>query len=274
MPRFYGRLLACALCVSLAATAQSPSPALPDAAVATGVAQVKRGDHARALMTLEAAVRRLGESKAQASDVALAHLYMGVAYTSLGHALLARDRFREALRLDKRLRLDPDEFPPPVIEAFEEARKRSPARKAAVVGAIAAGAGTLAIIAASSDGGGFSDGPVAAPSGATPAVGPTPTPIPSCTDNIGPQVALTFPVPGTTLSATIVLRAAASDNVGVTELRFFVDERLIGLASSGTSELLWDTRTVSNGNHQLTARAFDACLNQGFSQPVLVVVRN
>ncbi len=267
-------MLAFVIFVSPGVIAQSPTPAVPDEDVASGVAQVKKGDHEHGLVTLEAAVKKLGPAKAKASDVAMAHLFMGVAHANLGHAQQAKDSFREALKLDKALRLD-NTFPPPVIEAFEEARKSGAQQKKVVVGgAIVAGAVATAIIA----GGGSSTGTSASgagpgSSGGSPTTGATPSP-PLCPDNVAPQVTLIAPGPGAALSGTIVLRATATDNVGVTELRFFVDDRLIGLASAGGSDLPWDTRTVSNGNHQVQARAFDACQNQGFSQPALVTVRN
>jgi hypothetical protein len=257
---------------SLAASAE-PQPRL-DSAVATGVAQVKRGDNERGIQTLDAAVKRLAPSKEHSSDVAIANVYMGVAYMNQGHSSLARDRFREASRIDKGLRLDPEEFAPPVIEAYEEARKSgSDKKKTAMIGGIGAvvGAGTAALFA-----GGSSEA-ATTPTNGTPASTTTVTtavPTPACTAGGNPRVTLTFPEEAASLSGIIILRASAFDDGGVAEVRFFVDDRLIGLASAGEAELRWDTRLVPNGTHQFSARAFDGCLNQGFSQPVTVFIRN
>lgn len=270
------RLFACGLSISLSAATAAQLPATPDGAVMSGVAQVKKGDNERGLQTLDRAVKRLGPSKASASDVALAHLYMGVAYANMGQQGLAKDRFREALRADNGVRLDPKEFPPNVIEPFEEVRgSQNTKKKLALAGGIAVAGGTAVAILASS--GGNSGGAAAAP----PAPQPTslngvvgPTPAPPCIGVTNPRVTLIAPRDAETLVGMYVLRANAVDDGGVAEVRFYVDDKLIGIASAGTAELPWDTRAVPNGMHQVQARASDGCQGQGFSQPVLVSIRN
>src|SRR5262245_12212100 len=138
MARPYGRFVAGAFCLTLSITvAAAEQPAVPslDASLASGVAQVKRGDNQKGLMTLDSAVRKLRDAKAPAADQAVAHLYMGVAYANMGHQQMAHDRFREALRLDKKLRLDPEDHSPAVMAAFEDARGGGfPKKKAAIIG--------------------------------------------------------------------------------------------------------------------------------------------
>jgi Big-like domain-containing protein len=271
----YSRLFACGLSIAVAATTAAQLPAAPDGAIVNGVAQVKRGDNERGLQTLDRAVRTLGPSRAHASDVALAHLYMGVAYANMGQEGLARDRFREALRVDKGVRLDPKEFPPNVVQTFEQARGGSQnKKKLALVGGIAAAGVTAVAIAASSGG---NDGAASTPAAQLPSslnavVGPTPTA--PCIGVGNPRVTLVSPRDGDTLAGMFVLRANALDDGGVAEVRFYVDDKLIGLASAGTAELPWDTRAVANGTHQVQARALDGCQGQGFSTPVLISIRN
>jgi hypothetical protein len=238
---------------------------------------VKRGENQRGLQALDTALKRLGSSQVHKSDIALANLYMGAAYADMGQAGMATDRFREALRLDKGVRLDPKEFPPHVIQVFEQARGGGSRDKTlALIGGGLAVAGTSVAVAAAAGGGDAP--PVAAatpsplPNPVSSAVGPTPAP--PCTGGGAPRVSMIFPRDFETLSGTVVLRASALDDGGVAEVRFFVDDRLIGLASAGLQELPWDTRAVPNGLHQIQARAFDGCQNQGFSQPVPVSIRN
>src|SRR5262249_29796667 len=54
---------------------------------------------------------------------AQAYLHLGIAYVALDQRERARAAFREALVLDKDLRLGADRYSPKVIAAFEEARQ-------------------------------------------------------------------------------------------------------------------------------------------------------
>lgn len=274
-------LVASLLAGAAAMTPQTASAA--DADVVKGIGLVKAGDYERALLTLDLAIKNLAQREPRSKDLAIAHLYMGIAYANLGHDLLAKASFKQALKLNKSLRLDPKEFPPNVIKAFESARKTNflLTPRAGVIGAI--GGGTLAVITTA--GGLLGAGALAATqigdtttttttTTMTIATTITTTTTLPCGDMTPPQVALTLPTPNASVSGSIPLRAAASDNVGVTEVRFLVDARVVGSASPPFFETLWDSRTASNGPHELTARAFDACGNQGFSPPVMINVRN
>jgi hypothetical protein len=75
-----------------------------------------------------------------------------------------------------------------------------------------------------------------------------------------------------TLLVTIV--ASASDDVGVTAVEFLVDGAVISTDTSPPYAALWNTLSVPNGSHVLTARARDACGNTTLSNPVTVTVFN
>jgi len=63
--------------------------------------------------------------------------------------------------------------------------------------------------------------------------------------------------------------------VGVAGVQFFVDGVLTGaLDTVAPYALTWDTRTVSNGAHTLTAQAYDMSGNSALSLPVTVNVSN
>ena len=69
--------------------------------------------------------------------------------------------------------------------------------------------------------------------------------------------------------------ADASDNIGVAGVQFLVDGVNVGVEDATPPyALAWDTRTVSNGAHTLTARARDAAGNSTLSAPVPVNVAN
>ncbi len=75
-------------------------------------------------------------------------------------------------------------------------------------------------------------------------------------------------------SGTITLSANASDNVGVTNVEFYVDGTLKGSDATAPYALTLDSTTLSNGSHSLTAKAFDAAGNTTTSAAVAFSVDN
>jgi hypothetical protein len=98
------------------------------------------------------------------------------------------------------------------------------------------------------------------------------------TDQTPPAVSLTAPAGGSTVEGTTPITADATDNLGVTSVRFFLDGVSLGSKTSptvsGGSTYLWnwDTTTASEGPHTLTAVATDTDSNQTTSAPVAVTV--
>jgi hypothetical protein len=90
-----------------------------------------------------------------------------------------------------------------------------------------------------------------------------------------PSVAITAPSSGAAVSGTVTVSANASDNVGVVGVQFQVDGAALGaedLATPYTTS--WNTMTVNNGSHTLTAVARDAAGNKTTSTAVVVTVSN
>lgn len=167
--------------VSFPAAAQ-PAPSDPE--VVKGIRQVDEGDYDAAIVTLDAASRRLAGDPGRVRDLSQAYLYLGIAYVGKGHEAAAKAKFREAVRQIKDLVLSTDKYPPKVIDLFEAAREEvnrtaapsptapapSPATRAApakkggshkgliIGGVLLAGAG-VAVAAGASGGGGSSTSP-------------------------------------------------------------------------------------------------------------------
>jgi hypothetical protein len=80
-------------------------------------------------------------------------------------------------------------------------------------------------------------------------------------DTSDPNVTWTSPAGGTTVNGTITLSATATDNVGVTSVRFTVDGNTIGVVTSAPYQLSWSSLTVANGWHNIRAIARDAAGN-------------
>ena|GEM_PF-2013204 len=109
---------------------------------------------------------------------------------------------------------------------------------------------------------------IADPSGATGGGGSSdPTP---------PTVSMTAPSAGASVSGTsVTLSATASDNVGVSSVQFKLDGSNIGSADTTSPySTTWDSTTVPNGTHTITATARDAAGNTTTSSSVSVAVSN
>jgi hypothetical protein len=207
------------------ASAQAP-PASATADLATGIRQVDEGDLEAAVITLDAVVQRLKQEKGHEADLAKAHLYLSMAHLGLSQWERAKGEMREAWRNNRTLALDPREFPPRVVQLYEqvkqEAKDAEPAQAAPKPAAapqaaqttpsrkgrgktvpiligvgVAAGAGIA--VAAASGGGGATSSPAAAP---------TATPTPTCevafeSSIPPPGSSIRYPGPGNRIDLTV-----------------------------------------------------------------------
>jgi hypothetical protein len=94
------------------------------------------------------------------------------------------------------------------------------------------------------------------------------------TDTTAPSVSLTAPANGATLSGTVSLTASASDNIGVSKVEFYDNGTLLSAGNVAPFSYSWNTASVANGSHTLTAKAYDASNNVGQSTSVAVTVNN
>jgi hypothetical protein len=95
-------------------------------------------------------------------------------------------------------------------------------------------------------------------------------------DTVAPAASLTVPVAGATVSGSgVTVSATATDNIGVAGVQFKLDGA--SLAAEDTSSpysITWNTTSVANGSHTLTAVARDAAGNQATSSSITVTVSN
>jgi len=102
---------------------------------------------------------------------------------------------------------------------------------------------------------------------------PPPPPPPPPVDTTAPTVSA-VQAPAATVNRVVTLTLTASDNVGVTEVRFFVDGMLLGSDSAAPYAIDWDTAGEAEGDHDLTAEAEDAAGNVATSAAATVTVAN
>src|SRR6266481_159078 len=103
----------------------------------------------------------------------------------------------------------------------------------------------------------------------------TAAPVLVTVDNFPPSVSITAPTSGAMVSGTITVSASATDDVGVVGVQFKLDGRYLGPElSTGPYAISWNTASVSNGLHTLTAVARDVAGNTSTSKAVTVHVTN
>ena len=94
-------------------------------------------------------------------------------------------------------------------------------------------------------------------------------------DSQAPTVTLTAPTNGATVSGNVAVSANASDNIGVVGVQFRVDGVNFGTEDTQASySRTWNSTTVGNGTHSLTAIARDAAGNTTTSAARMVTVNN
>ena len=95
-------------------------------------------------------------------------------------------------------------------------------------------------------------------------------------DTTPPTVSMTAPANGATVTGSAVtVSATASDNVAVGSVQFLLDGTPLGSPIAQTPyTMTWDSTTVANGSHTLSARATDTAGNTATSTPVTVTVSN
>jgi peptidoglycan/xylan/chitin deacetylase (PgdA/CDA1 family) len=95
-------------------------------------------------------------------------------------------------------------------------------------------------------------------------------------DTAAPQITVTSPVNGATVGGVVRLEATANDTVsGVTRVDFYVDNKLVGTATSAPYRINWNTNNkqqVPKGSHTIYAVAVDRAGNSRATTPITVTV--
>ena len=94
------------------------------------------------------------------------------------------------------------------------------------------------------------------------------------TDTTAPSVTLIAPTASSTVSSTTPLTANASDNVAVANVGFLIDGNLVQTVTGFTSPYtyMWDSTSVANGTHTVTAVAEDTSGNYATTSPLTFTV--
>ena len=91
-------------------------------------------------------------------------------------------------------------------------------------------------------------------------------------DVAAPTASISSPSSGATVSGSVDVGVDAADDVGVVSMDLLVDGQTVGTDTTAPYLFAWDSSSVANGAHELTAVARDAAGNVGASGPVAVLV--
>ena len=97
---------------------------------------------------------------------------------------------------------------------------------------------------------------------------------PAVADVQAPSVAITAPAANGQVSGTVSVQLAASDNLGVTEVKLYANGTLIGTDTAAPYAINLNTTSYANGTLQLSGRAYDAAGNEALGSTVNVTVYN
>ncbi|MBE0503656.1 MAG: hypothetical protein IBX46_05935, partial [Desulfuromonadales bacterium] len=99
-------------------------------------------------------------------------------------------------------------------------------------------------------------------------------PVNSAVDTTAPTVTLTSPANASTFTSaqTVTIVAAASDNVGVSKVELYNGTALVATDTTSPYSFSWAITSANNGNHSLTAKAYDAAGNSKVSAAAAVTV--
>jgi hypothetical protein len=96
-------------------------------------------------------------------------------------------------------------------------------------------------------------------------------------DTTPPTVAVTSPAAGSVLAGTVTITVSATDNVAMAGVQFLLDGANLGtevLGAGPTYTFSWNTTTVTNGSHTLSARGRDVTNNTAVATNVNVTASN
>ena len=98
---------------------------------------------------------------------------------------------------------------------------------------------------------------------------------PTESDESPPNVVITQPATGATLTSPVTIRVDATDNNGIKEVEFLIDGQQIGKDDSAPYEQLWNVSFWADDNiHTILAKGIDNSGNIGQSDIVSVTVSN
>ena len=96
----------------------------------------------------------------------------------------------------------------------------------------------------------------------TKATDPT-DPMKATADTVAPKASISNPVSGTKVSGNVSVSASATDDVRVTGLRLYINNKLVSSSKSASLSYRWNTSKIAAGAYTIVLEAVDAAGNKG-----------
>ncbi|KQC04889.1 MAG: hypothetical protein APR54_08620 [Candidatus Cloacimonas sp. SDB] len=95
-------------------------------------------------------------------------------------------------------------------------------------------------------------------------------------DTTLPTVAITYPVNNSyfTLGSVIMITAEATDNKGIKEVQFYIDDSMVATDEEEPYQYEWDTGNSRDTTHTIYARAYDTSDNSATSEIIEITLGN
>ncbi len=85
-------------------------------------------------------------------------------------------------------------------------------------------------------------------------------------DTTKPVVTINSPLNGSSIRNSVIVAAAATDNLGVKKMEVYVDNQLKTTTIGSSLNYTWDSKRADKGVHTIIVKAYDAAGNIGVSQ--------
>lgn len=82
-------------------------------------------------------------------------------------------------------------------------------------------------------------------------------------DEENPAVVIITPANGANVNGIVPISASASDNIGVTLMKLYIDGKQVSTSATGSLNYRWNTKKVSVGMHTINVQAYDAAGHMG-----------
>lgn len=96
----------------------------------------------------------------------------------------------------------------------------------------------------------------------------------AATDSTPPKIALQGIADAGELHGTVTLKVDVTDNRYVIKVEYYIDGEFMGVSYAAPFELTLDTAKLGNGDHIVTAKAYDAAGNVANSKDMTIIVAN
>lgn len=88
-------------------------------------------------------------------------------------------------------------------------------------------------------------------------------------DSVAPKATISNPRSGSKVSGIVSITASATDDVAVSRMELFINNKLVSSANGGNLSYRWNTKKIASGTYTVTLEATDAAGNKGAASSVV-----